>query len=477
MTHMGSLLSVGGDWSLEAFGDWHQEPDLRVTTIHDPPYLSIHPQPNGSYRYEGYLFDVWDTIARQLDLRYRIVPLLEGGGYGNLNGNGTWTGMMGELVYGRADLALTMLYMSPDRAAVVDYIDAVSVGQTGYTFLVRTGHQQTVPLDTLRSLLRPLHQDVWWTLLGSLLLLSLAFRVFSPGSQSGDDALRPTRRPSWGSCVFSTFSLLVGQGWSATPSTASARTATIFSWALNIIIYNSYAATLISHLTVATAPSRPLHSLREFHEAAGWLFAVDPSLGAMNQWKDSQDPDERELYQRSVTGEGFIALNLTRGSQRQVLQPRVMSYADRRKLSYFIGADVCDFVPLLDGPVQTYNNYMVMAKGRHRLRQAINQELRKLKETGVLIRLEQRWFDFSRKCDSSSASGYKELSARELLALLLIIPLATVISVLLAALEWLWFHFSPTKQTFTGLLSCIRCWRTGPNSERHSRESRYTYVK
>ena len=456
MTPLGGLLSVGRDWSLEHFGRPYQRHELRVTAIHDPPYLSIRARSDGSFSFEGYLLDVWETVAHQLGLRYRIAPLLDGGGYGNLDANGSWTGMMGELVGGRADLALTMLYMRSDRAAVVDYVDAVSVGSTSYTFLVRAGSRRPVTLDSFVSLLRPLHGHVWWALLAALLVLSLAFGVLLTATRrraAGWGA--PDAPPTWGSCLFSSFALLVGQGWPTTPGALSARTAVIFGWALNIIIYNSFAATLISHLTVSGGEDRPLHSLREFHAAPDWTFAVDPSIGVMNQWKESGDPYQRDLYQRSASRQGFIALNLTRQSQWQVMQSRVMSYADRHKLSYYLGTSVCDLVPLLAGPVEVSNNYMVMVKGRDRLRRAINQALRRMKETGLLSRLQRKWINLSGKCGSSSASGFKELTAGELLALLLLIPLATVVSALLAAGEWLWFHYGPMKSARTVRLRVV----------------------
>ena len=117
---MTSLQFVGRNWSAEAEDVLKRE--VRVIAINDPPYIAIHPQPDGSYRYGGYLFDVWQMIAEALDLRYRVVPLLDGG-FGRLQENGTWTGMVGELAYGRADVGLSWLWMRKDRMQVVDYLD------------------------------------------------------------------------------------------------------------------------------------------------------------------------------------------------------------------------------------------------------------------------------------------------------------------------------------------------------------------
>ena len=99
MNQSGTLLQFGQGWIDEpSVAALTEAPDreLRVTVVHDPPYISIYPQVNGSYSYGGYIYEVWQLVARQLDLQYRMVPLLSGT-FGSLDDNGSWTGMVGEL--------------------------------------------------------------------------------------------------------------------------------------------------------------------------------------------------------------------------------------------------------------------------------------------------------------------------------------------------------------------------------------------
>ncbi|XP_043223549.1 glutamate receptor 3-like [Amphibalanus amphitrite] len=182
MQRLGTLLALGGGWSPpepnEAAFVPSAEDVLRITAIHDPPYLIITRQSDGSYEYSGYLHDLWEIIARELDLRYRTVPLLDGG-YGSVDQNGTWSGLVGELAYGRADLALTWVHFRQDRASVVDYIDAVPVDQDQYTFYLAKGTAAAPQLSPamFSSLLQPLHWHVWWTVAASLLVISAALRL------------------------------------------------------------------------------------------------------------------------------------------------------------------------------------------------------------------------------------------------------------------------------------------------------------
>ena len=103
---MASLLFIGGNRSVSTEDVLEAASELRVTAVHDPPYVSVHTLPNGSYKFDGYLYDIWKIIAQTLNIRYRLTPVSDGG-FGLLDGNGTWNGMVGDLAYGRADVGLT----------------------------------------------------------------------------------------------------------------------------------------------------------------------------------------------------------------------------------------------------------------------------------------------------------------------------------------------------------------------------------
>lgn len=51
----------------------------------------------GNSRYEGFCIDMLDKIAKKVGFKY-VIKLVEDGNYGNDNGDGTWTGMVGELM-------------------------------------------------------------------------------------------------------------------------------------------------------------------------------------------------------------------------------------------------------------------------------------------------------------------------------------------------------------------------------------------
>ncbi|XP_043221347.1 glutamate receptor ionotropic, kainate 4-like [Amphibalanus amphitrite] len=389
MVRLGDLLSVGERWSGNPLGQTepgHFPEELVVTAIDDRPHFIINQLANGSYTYDGYLYQLWEILAQQLGLRYRIQPLLNGGGYGYLDPNGTWTGLVGELAAGRADVALSWLTYRVDRAAVVHFVDAVPVERDQYAFSVAGGSETGRGLDSdaVAALLRPLDAAVWWTLLAFLLIVSALLHVVVRYSRPGAETRRTVSEMTWGSCLFLSFMTLVGQGWERTPRSLAARLVTLSSWMLGFLIYCSYTATLTSRLTVSDV-SRPISSLREFSEQPGWTFAMEPGLGILNDWRSSDDAVERELYWRAVSGEGFVAINLTTDTVHVTTQSHVMTFIAINRLSFVLGNEACKLVPLLDYVPPKTNTYLAISKRHKKLKKALNKLLLKMNQAGTSV--------------------------------------------------------------------------------------------
>ena len=410
-----------------------EESELRVALVQDPPHIWIHPNPDGSFRYEGYLYDIWKIIAQSLNLRYRLVPLL-GGGFGYLDENGTWTGMVGEIAYGRADVALSWLWMREDRLRVINYLDAVPVEQINDAFYIRKdmGYAQGFSGDMFSPLLKPLHTHVWWMLLITLLVLSLVIKGITRLSRAEDK--RAATETTWASCLFSIFRCLVGQNWPSTLNSLPGRIVTIFTWFLCVIIYTSYTANLISYLTIMTV-DQPIKSLKDFSERSDWKLGTYPSHIVLNDWRVSKDEYERELYQRVTNRDRFIPFDYTENSAREMIKPKILTFLARKQLTYLLGSEACVMVPLHDQHMQVINSHIVIAKELNKLRSAMNQILLKLNESGILAQLKKRWLGHPHVC--ASRTGVEPLSLGSALAVLMIMPVGLVASCVICGFEWM----------------------------------------
>ena len=62
------------------------------------PYCSIRKQStHGSHIYEGYIVDLMEKITHMLGIEHRLFPVHDGR-YGNKRSDGTWNGVIGEVM-------------------------------------------------------------------------------------------------------------------------------------------------------------------------------------------------------------------------------------------------------------------------------------------------------------------------------------------------------------------------------------------
>ena len=285
------------------------------------------------------------------------------------------------------------------------------------------------------TLLRPFDAAVWWLLLACLLVTSALLRVSTRFNHATAESRHTVKDMSWGTCLLFSFMSLVGQSWSCTPHSLAARTVTFFCWILGILICTNYTAILISQLTVTTV-ERPITTLREFSESPGWMLAIEPGYGVLNDWRRSRDVYERELYRRTVTGEGYIRLNTSGPSLRRVTQEKVLTFMDFGRLLNLVGEEACHLVPLQDGTMPPRaDHFLVMAKGMNKLRRAISQLMSRLKQAGIIGRLKQSYMKTERNTCNFQKS-FKELSLADLFSVLIIVPLALVLSIVIFIAEW-----------------------------------------
>ena len=466
MRHINSLPSVGTNWSASSDRD-PPHPTLRVVTLNDPLFLSAELQPNGSYRYSGYLYELWKIVAGSLNLNYQIV-LLADNSYGNLDNKGAWTGVVGELAYDRADVALASLDMRLDRTSVIDYLDASPVDQSTNGFYMRRGRQETPQLSSLlSSLLKSLDANVWWALLCLLLALSVILRISVHFNRELAENRQTVDELTWTACLLSCFMSMVGQGWATAPNSISARTVTISCWAMGIVISVSYTANLICHLTVTT-DVLPFKTLEEFSKRPDWKFAVAVGNGQLNEWRFSSNAHELALYERYVTGKGFIALNFTsKTSAMTMLNEPVLAYLNFHFIPAIFGPDACLLAPMPGSPRQTIFAFMAISKRMNRLRRHINRLLLQMQTRGVISRLRRRWRK-AKDVVCENPTSYKTLSFSDTLSILALLPLSMCASIVLLLIERV-LSFHDTKFKYLGAIS-----RLTKNRDKESEFSDWT---
>lgn len=107
---------------------------VKVSTMDEPPYVFSRRTENGVYYHEGFDIRTLKTIVAKINASVMFMPEDPVYGRGSLV-NGTWTGMLGEVMGGRSDIAIGALLLVSERCRVLDAVYPHT--KDGLTWVVR----------------------------------------------------------------------------------------------------------------------------------------------------------------------------------------------------------------------------------------------------------------------------------------------------------------------------------------------------
>lgn len=155
-------LNINHVWDDHYSSSALQNKTLIITTVINKPYTMDKDSPFkriGNDRYEGYAIDLIAELAKLLHFKYEF-RLVKDGAYGRPDKNGSWNGMMGELIRGEADLAVADLTITSKREDAVDFTHPFM--NTGISILFK---KPTKKVTSLFSFLSPFSYFVWMNVL------------------------------------------------------------------------------------------------------------------------------------------------------------------------------------------------------------------------------------------------------------------------------------------------------------------------
>ena len=164
---------------------------------------------------------------------------------------------------------------------------------------------------------------------------------------------------------------------------------------------------------------------------------MDCSHDHLQKWETSRDEHERELYQVTLRKDRMVEVSPDTWPPFERTDTILMC-SDIRRLRYVYGHDSCQLTTMLDGlPHPPLPTYIAIAKGLDALRKDLNIALMHFSESGQVQRLKKRWLTGNRfTCDTTAE--FKPLSFSNLMAMLLIVPLAVGFSLIILVLECIW---------------------------------------
>ncbi|XP_075458257.1 glutamate receptor 1 isoform X5 [Ascaphus truei] len=389
-----------------------------VTTIMESPYVMLKKnadQLEGNDKYEGYCVELAAEIAKHVGFTYKL-EIVKDGKYGARDSDmKAWNGMVGELVYGRADLAVAPLTITLVREEVIDFSKPFM--SLGISIMIKKP-QKSKP--GVFSFLDPLAYEIWMCIvfayIGVSVVLFLVSR-FSPYEwhneeyEEGRD--QPTTDQSNEFGIFNSLWFSLGafmqQGCDISPRSLSGRIVGGVWWFFTLIIISSYTANLAAFLTVERMVS-PIESADDLAKQTEIAYGTLDGGSTKDFFKRSKIAvfEKMWTYMRSAepsvfvktTEDGMNRVRKSKGKYAYLLESTMNEYIEQRK--------PCDTMKV-GGNLDSKGYGIATPKGSP-LRNPVNLAVLKLNEQGLLDKLKNKWWYDKGEC--GSGGGDSKVSPR-----------------------------------------------------------------
>ncbi|TNM85265.1 hypothetical protein fugu_009443 [Takifugu bimaculatus] len=393
-----------------------------VTTIMEGPYVMLKKNwemYEGNDQYEGYCVDLAAEIAKHIGIKYKI-SIVPDGKYGARDPDTKiWNGMVGELVYGKAEIAVAPLTITLVREEVIDFSKPFM--SLGISIMIKKP-QKSKP--GVFSFLDPLAYEIWMCIvfayIGVSVVLFLVSR-FSPYEwhteepEEGTDG-PPSDQPPNEFGIFNSLWFSLGafmqQGCDISPRSLSGRIVGGVWWFFTLIIISSYTANLAAFLTVERMVS-PIESAEDLAKQTDIAYGTLDSGSTKEFFRRSKIAVYEKMwgYMKSAeptvftktTAEGVARVRKSKGKYAFLLESTMNEYTEQRK--------PCDTMKV--GGNLDSKGYGVATPKGSQLRSAVNLAVLKLNEQGLLDKLKNKWWYDKGEC-GSGGGGEKDKSSQAL---------------------------------------------------------------
>ncbi|WIA38210.1 hypothetical protein OEZ86_001556 [Tetradesmus obliquus] len=410
---------------------------LKVVASHQPPLVFVQEAPDGSKNFTGFLVDLLpmllETAGLPLNYSIRYIPPLQAAGGRQLE-NGSWTGMMGELTSGRADLALYPMTLTAQRAKYIQHMQPFQDG--GYGLLVK---MQAV--NTGYSFLLPFTWQVWLLFLMAMLAVVLLLTGMDLTTRKARHAAlekvdsrkvqRSRKRDKLMGHAIETIMMAVNSG--AAPASRSLGVKLLFiAWAIfSVIMLAAYTANLTANLTVNQLAVQ-IGSLADLAQSSAF-FGVPADSSVSSYFTSSLDKAALLLRPR------MIEYKDTDDGVADVRRGKIAAFVtDHINALYFTQVKPCDLA--LGSEVVGSGSLVLGLHPNSTIRGKLDDAMLKLAESGQVPDLRRKWFQDNNECDSEATTEGGRLSMAQAWSVFVIPAVGAAAGILIAAAEVFYYN-------------------------------------
>ncbi|XP_072289410.1 glutamate receptor ionotropic, delta-2 isoform X2 [Eucyclogobius newberryi] len=413
---------------------------LRVVTILEEPFVMVSENVLGKpKKYQGYSIDVLDALANYLGFKYEIYVAPDHK-YGSLQSDGHWNGLMGELVFKRADVGLSALTITPERESVVDFTTRYMDYSVGV--LLRKA-ERTVDMF---ACLAPFDLSLWACIAGTVLLVGLLVYLLN--------WLNPPRLPMGGvssttlyNSMWFVYGSFVQQGGEVPYTTLATRMMMGVWWMFALIVISSYTANLAAFLTISRIENS-IQSLQDLSKQTELPYGTVLDSAVYDQVRSkAMNPFERDPMYSQM----WRMMNRTGGAENNVEESREgirkVKFAhfgfvwDSAVLNYVANNDEdCSFYTVSNSAPD--RGYGIAMQHGSPYRDIFSQRILELQQNGDMDVLKLKWWPRESPCDMYSSVQSRRngnaLDIHSFAGVFCVLAAGVLLSCLIAMVESWW---------------------------------------
>ncbi|XP_033608442.1 ionotropic receptor 75a [Cryptotermes secundus] len=203
-------------------------------------------------------------------------------------GYDAWSGMLGYLHRGDADIGASPMFVIEERLSMVTYIAGTTRSRAEFLF-------RRPPLSFVDNIFTlPFSRSVWLASAGLIAVMGILLHeaLNQEGSVGG--------QVTWSDVALLTVGAVCQQGTAVEAKGAPGRIITIFLFVAVIFLYTSYSACIVVLLQSSTTSIRTLNDLLH----SGLTLGAHDIIYNRHYFREASDPIRRAIYRKKVSPPG-----------------------------------------------------------------------------------------------------------------------------------------------------------------------------
>uniref|UniRef100_A0A673WQS0 Glutamate receptor n=1 Tax=Salmo trutta TaxID=8032 RepID=A0A673WQS0_SALTR len=413
---------------------------LTITTILENPYVMLRPnhqEMEGNERYEGFCVDMLKELADVLKFKYRI-NLVGDGVYGVSGTNGTWTGMVGELISRKADLAVAGLTITAEREKVIDFSKPFMTLGISIMYRVHLGRR-----PGYFSFLDPFSPGVWLFMLLAYLAVSCVlflvarltpYEWYNPHPCLKGRCNLLINQYSLGNSFWFPVGGFMQQGSTIAPRALSTRCVSGVWWAFTLIIISSYTANLAAFLTVQRMEV-PIESVDDLADQTAIEYGTMHGGSTMTFFQNSRYQTYQRMWNFMHSKQPSVFVKSTEEGIARVVNSNYAYLLESTMNEYYRQRN-CNLTQI--GGLLDTKGYGIGMPAGSVYRDEFDLAILKLQEDNRLEILKRKWWDGG-KCPKEEDHRAKGLGMENIGGIFVVLVCGLLVAIFMAVLEFMCF--------------------------------------